>query len=295
MDFHDKYPTRTRDVERIIPRQDPTVYSPLEKEGYLTKEQLQFFDENGYLVIEGVLEDKVQKVLDELPKLKEKLKGREELILEPETEVIRSIFSPEKYSDVCYELACSRPLLSSAKQILNDDVYIHHSRVNVKAGFDGKSFPWHSDFETWHAEDFLPQMRVVTGWVFLTENNECNGSLFVIPGSHKKFISCVGATPQDNYKQSLRKQILGVPSQGVMKELVKEHGIKGLYGPPGTVVFHECNLMHGSPDNISPNPRSNLFFVYNSLQNKPVDMEANGQKARPEFLARHDFTPLKEK
>ncbi|QDP72963.1 phytanoyl-CoA dioxygenase [Legionella israelensis] len=290
----DRYPSRTQDAERILQRQEPVVYSAFDEEGYLSKEQLQFFDENGYLILEGLLKDKVQDLLNELPKLKHALKGQEELILEPDTEVVRSIFSPDKYSELYFKLACSRPLLSSAKQILNDDVYIHHSRINIKSGFDGKSFTWHSDFETWHTEDAIPGMRMLTGWVFLTENNEYNGSLFVIPGSHKKFISCVGATPDDNYKRSLRKQVLGVPGKETMQELVKEHGIKGVYGPPGTVVFHECNLMHGSPDNISPFDRTNLFFVYNSLNNQPLEDHYLSQKRRPDFLARRDVVPLYE-
>lgn len=293
--INDRYPTRTNHYECLIERQDPVVYSNNpDGNGFLSTEQLRFFDDNGYLILEGVLQDKVQTILEELPHLQKKLRGREELILEPETDVLRSIFSPEKYSDLCYQLACSRPLLSSAKQILNSDVYIHHSRINIKAGFDGKSFPWHSDFETWHAEDAIPNMRILTGWVFLTENNPYNGSLFVIPGSHKKFVSCVGETPEDNYKQSLRKQVLGVPSKETMQELVDAHGIQGLYGPPGTVVFHECNLMHGSPDNLSPFPRSNLFFVYNSVLNKPVENPYGAKKPRPDFLARQDFTPLRE-
>ena len=290
--IEDRYPTRTQGYEQVIERQDPTVFGSFNQPGYLSSEQLQFFDENGYLILEGVLQDKVQAILAELPKLEKKLKGREELVLEPETEILRSIFSPEKYSDLCLDLARSEPLLSSAKQILDSEVYIHHSRINIKTGFDGKSFPWHSDFETWHAEDAIPRMRIVTGWVFLTENNPYNGSLFVIPGSHKQFISCVGETPKDNYKTSLRKQELGVPSKEIMQELVGKNGIQGVYGPPGTVVFHECNLMHGSPDNISPFARSNMFFVYNSVQNKPVTDPFGAKNPRPEFLARKDYTPL---
>lgn len=82
-------------------------------------------------------------------------------------------------------------------------------------------------------------MRVVTGRVFLTKNNEFNGSLLAIPQSHKHFISCVGKTPEDNYKTSLRKQEIGVPSHAMLTKMVKQ------YGPSGTVVFHECNLLHG--------------------------------------------------
>ncbi len=110
---NDRYPTR-KEKESYIERQDPVVYGAFDKQGYLNEEQLRFFNENGYLVLEGVLQDWVQPILKELPLLKKQLKGHDELILEPDTDVVRSIFSPDKYNDIFYELACSGPLLGSA-------------------------------------------------------------------------------------------------------------------------------------------------------------------------------------
>ena len=294
MGITDDYPTRQDASEYIIERSEPTVYGDADQGGYLSRDQLNFFGENGYLILSGLFEKEVQAILQEMPDLQHKLSGRDELILEPETQELRSIFSPERHSKSCYELAIKPPLLQSARQILDDDVYIHHSRINVKSGFDGKSFSWHSDFETWHAEDGIPRMRIITGWVFLTENNPFNGSLLVMPGSHKHFISCTGRTPKDNYKQSLRKQVLGVPSKKMMQQMADLCGIQALYGPPGTVVFHEGNLLHGSPDNMSPFARSNLFFVFNSSQNQPDTGLLKGQKSRPEFLARQSAKILQE-
>lgn len=50
-------------------------------------------------------------------------------------------------------------LLNVARQILGSEVYIHQFRANMKPGFLGKEFYWHSDFETWHVEDGMPSMR----------------------------------------------------------------------------------------------------------------------------------------
>jgi ectoine hydroxylase len=281
----DDYPTRTASVETIISRKEPVVYGDGKKNTCLTKDELNFFSHNGYLIKPGLLEGKVNSILEEMPRMQKELVGKPELILEPDSETMRSIFSPEKYSDVCKTLACDDHLLRAAEQILDSEVYIHHSRINVKSGLSGKSFPWHSDFETWHSEDGIPQMRILTGWVFLTENNEFNGSLFVIPQSHKQFISCVGKTPENNFKHSLRNQTIGVPSKEMLARMVKQFGMKAVCGPPGTVVLHEGNLLHGSSDNMSPLSRSNIFFVYNSVENKPV-APFGGRQPRPEFLAR---------
>jgi ectoine hydroxylase len=42
--------------------------------------------------------------------------------------------------------------------------------------------------------------------------------------------------------------------------------------------------MHGSSSNISPYPRSNLFMVYNSVENR-LGPASFGLKPRPEFIA----------
>lgn len=276
------YPSRVYSQETIIPRQEPVIHGDGKHPSILQEKELNFFADNGFLILPGLLADQVETLLEDIPRLKNELYGRSELVIEPENEEVRSIFSPDLFSEAYNRLAQHDYLKKSAEQILGSDVYIHHARINVKAGLSGKSFPWHSDFETWHTEDGIPQMRIVTGWVFLTENNQFNGSLLAIPQSHKHFISCVGETPDDNFKTSLRKQEIGVPSKSMLANLVQQYGLEGLYGPPGTVVFHECNLLHGSADNISPLPRTNVFFVYNSVHNQPQ----NSLKTRPEFLAR---------
>jgi ectoine hydroxylase len=42
--------------------------------------------------------------------------------------------------------------------------------------------------------------------------------------------------------------------------------------------------MHGSNGNITPYPRSNVFFVYNSIENRLQDPFC-GLKPRPEYIA----------
>lgn len=288
--LEDLYPSRIDGQERVLERKDPVVYGRAE-DGPLTREQLDFYSDNGFLVLPGLLADQVQTLLDEIPVLKEKLQGKDELILEPDSEVVRSVFSPETSSSLFSDISRHPALLGAAEQILGSQTYIHHSRINIKASFNGKSFPWHSDFETWHVEDGVPYMRILTGWVFLTDNTEFNGSLFVIPKSHKKYVACAGQTPNENFKTSLRKQTYGVPSAAALRMLSDEGGMKGVYGPPGTIVFHEGNLMHGSTDNISAYPRTNLFFVYNSVENLPGE-PFGAKRPRPEFLARKSFEPL---
>jgi ectoine hydroxylase len=108
-------------------------------------------------------------------------------------------------------------ILAKAREILGGDVYIHQSRINYKPGFRGKEFYWHSDFETWHVEDGMPRMRAVSCSIALTPNYEFNGPLMLVPGSHRYFLSCVGETPEEHYKESLKKQEIGVPDPRVSR------------------------------------------------------------------------------
>ena len=49
--------------------------------------------------------------------------------------------------------ACQSRTLGVARQLLRDDaLYLHHSKVNLKAAIEGSAWPWHQDFGTWHLD-----------------------------------------------------------------------------------------------------------------------------------------------
>ncbi len=135
----------------------------------------------------------------------------ETIITEPGSQEIRSIFEIHAQSAVISRLAADERLADVARFLLDDEVYIHQSRLNYKPGFQGKEFYWHSDFETWHVEDGMPRMRALSMSVLLAENTPDNGPLMLMPGSHRVFLTCVGETPEDHYRMSLKKQEYGVP------------------------------------------------------------------------------------
>lgn len=293
--MHDLYPTRG-DEEQIIDRKDPVVHENQNMERPMGDKELTFFEKNGFIMFADLFSaaeiDTFQKEFEQLKTLPS-LQGGDELIREPSDNTVRSIFSPHRHSELFGELSRDERILNRVRQLLGGDVYVHHARINIKPAYNGKSFPWHSDFETWHAEDGIANMRILSAWIMLTENNPYNGPLYVIPGSHKKFVACKGRTPDGNYKNSLRKQEYGVPSKAAIQKLSKDAGLYGVYGKPGTLVIHEGNLMHGSPDNISPYSRTNLFFVYNSIDNTPLEVPFAAENFRPPFLSDRNPEALK--
>ena len=295
---HDLYPSRLDQHKSPFERLDPVVYTEgrERREGPLSEDQLHRYDEQGFLFFESFFSEReMQGFLDDLAEYDKdpSLKEKDQVIIEPYADEIRSIFAIHKLSERFDRLTRDPRLLDMAHQILGSDVYIHQSRINDKPGFTGTGFNWHSDFETWHTEDGMPRMRCFSLSILLSENNQFNGPLMLIPGSHRWFVPTAGKTPQENWKQSLKAQEIGVPDTRVLEEMTANGELVAPQGPAGSVILFECNTLHASANNLSPWPRRNLFFVYNSIENQ---MEAPycGNRPRPEFVAtREDVEPLR--
>ncbi|MFC4865241.1 ectoine hydroxylase [Streptomonospora arabica] len=289
----DDYPTRKEQTPALLYRKDPAVCGDAAS-GPIDAETLASYDAKGYLQVESLItRDELEGYRAELARLSsdDELKKDERVVVERASDEVRSVFEVHRISPVFAELVRDPRLVGRACQILGSDVYIHQSRVNYKPGFSGTDFFWHSDFETWHAEDGMPRMRAVSISVALTDNYEHNGSLMIMPGSHRTFVSCVGETPDEHYRESLKKQKVGTPDQNSLSILAEQHGIDVLTGPAGGALMFDANCMHGSNGNITPFPRSNVFIVYNSVENT-CETPFAASEPRPHFLGARDFTPV---
>jgi ectoine hydroxylase len=291
----DAYESRTKSEPSVTPRQDPILWPGKSHLRALTPVQAEHFEKRGFLFFRQFFTPEEVGVFErELARMQSDptVRDRPECIQEPSSGEVRSIFNIHRLSPLFAALANDSRLVNAASQILGSDVYIHQSRINLKPGFRGEPFYWHSDFETWHIEDGMPRMRAVSCSILLTPNNKFNGPLMVMPGSHRDYISCVGKTGNDNYKQSLRKQETGVPDDASLTRLVDDYGIVAPTGPAGSVLLFDCNLMHGSSSNLTPWPRSNVFFVFNSMENQLGPPASRELKPRPEFVATREVTRL---
>ena len=288
----DLYPTRSGETTEVLPRTGPIVFGSPEV-GPLEAADLKHFEDAGYLTIDQLITSEELKLFtDELHRLSRdpEVKADERTVVEAESDEVRSIFDIHRTNEIFRKIANDPRLVDRARQILGSDVYIHQSRINYKPGFVGKEFSWHSDFETWHAEDGMPTPRAVSLSLSLTDNYSFNGPLMIMPGSHKRYISCVGGTPEDNYRKSLIMQGAGTPDRQTLSDFADEYGIDVLEGAAGGAIMFDSNCMHASNGNVTPFSRSNIFIVYNSVENACVEPFA-APKPRPEFVGSTDFTP----
>ena len=287
----DPYQSRVAREWEAVPRQDPVVWGTAP--GPLAQDELSRYAEQGYLSMNQLIEaDEAASLLAEARRMADNADTTAtDVIAEPTSNTVRSLFRIHRTNPRFQALANDPRLVEVARQLLGSEVYIHQSRINFKPAFQGKEFFWHSDFETWHEEDGMPRMRAVSLSIKLTENHEFNGPLMVVRGSHEHFIRCVGETPANHFEQSLKKQEYGVPSREALEFLVERGAIEAPKGAPGSALFFECNTMHGSVGNLSPSPRTNVFLVYNSVDNALV-APFGATPPRPDFLAEREVLPV---
>jgi ectoine hydroxylase len=297
----DLYPSRQTGQSAIAPRHDPVVRSSDFAAGPITQGEVERYARDGFLLLDDVFApDEVAALQAEADRMRQRGSGvaEETLIIEPGYEAfdpaaVRSVFAMHRQSPTFAALVAEPRLADIARFLLNDDVYIHQSRLNYKPAFRGKEFYWHSDFETWHTEDGMPRMRALSATVMLTENHPQAGPTMFMPGSHLSYVSCAGETPEEHYKSSLRRQQTGVPDSGILDAFARQGGVTAPAPRAGSVVIFDCNTIHGSGSNITPFARINAFFVFNAWSNRLVS-PFGPTDPRPEFLAHRDVdAPLK--
>jgi ectoine hydroxylase len=71
-------------------------------------------------------------------------------------------------------------------------------------------------------------------------------------------------------------------------QLAGRLGLASATGRAGSLLVFDANVVHASPNNVSPFSRMVALVTYNSVHNVPRPVP----NPRPEFLASRDATPL---
>jgi ectoine hydroxylase len=264
----------------------------------LSESQISDFDRQGFLILRNLFsQEELQSGVAHAADMASRAGNRdvrvtsESKIVTEDSGSVKSIFDVHLLQGTAVaQLALHPRLIQKAQCLLGGDVYCHQSRLNFQPPFEGGGFPWHSDFESWHAEDGMPSPRCLSAMVMLDRNVEANGSLMIIPGSHKYFARCAGRQGGNNWETSLRHQTYGRPSAEALTSLVamEDAGILYCCGDPGDVVLFDANLLHASQNSHSPWPRRNVFIVFNSDENRLGDpFYSTGP--RPEHMAHREI------
>ncbi len=252
----------------------------------LTPAQIEKYDRDGYLLFDGFFNaDEVAALRREVARVSNI--ESEMVVREGTARVPKAMFrlheSDGQTASPAFHSAVRLPrTLGIARQLLRDDaLYLHHTKVNIKAAIEGSVWPWHQDYGSW-ARDGIERPDLLTMMVSLDAAAEVNGCLYFLPGSHKQ-------GRLDPYLDTSTSYKLWSVGPADMKALIAQHGEPvPIIGKPGSLVVFDCNLLHASGHNLSAQDRWQAYFCYNTVANRPRDVD----NPRPDYVRSRNWKPL---
>ena len=229
----------------------------------LNGDQVGFYEENGYLVLENRLDaGMIEAVRAEIARLEQFAVGMTEsddrIDLEdshrPDDPRVRRIKLPHTQSRLFNELLHSDTILAPVRDLIGPDLRLHTTKLNMKSAGYGAAIEWHQDFAFYpHTNDDVLAVALIIDDMKLE-----NGPLMVFPGSHKGPI-------HDHHDD-------GVFAGGMN---MKQSGLDPadavpLTGPAGSISIHHARIVHGSAQNLSDSPRRLMFFEVMAADAFPV-------------------------
>lgn len=267
----------------------------------LIPEQIEFYNKNGYLVIENFLSTREVDLLNaELPKTIENDSPR--VILEKSGHV-RSVFAPHFSNKIYNKLGRLKGFIDIAEQLLSNKVYIHQYKINCKKGLQSEWWEWHQDFPYWHLDDGIEHPDLLNIMIYMQDTDSLNGALLLIPASHndgiakfadKDTVSLLKSLDESdrnkdkNHLSSLNSNIKFTVDHELLRTLAFSNSIITASGKKGTILMFHPNIFHASNNNMTPFDRNMVLITYNSINNFP---RINAD-ARPDFLAGRDREPI---
>ena len=245
----------------------------------LTRDQVEQFEEQGYLFHPGTFsEDEVEVLRQEVPGIF--AQQRPEVWREKGGQAVRTAFAAHHYNEAFRLLGNHPRVIEPVMELLGGPVYIHQFKINAKAAFDGDVWQWHQDYGTWARDDLMPEPRAMNIAVFLDDVTEFNGPLMFIPKSHR------AGTLEAGHDLGTTSYPLWTIDKQTVTRLVGQGGIVSPKGPAGSLLMFHCNLVHASPGNISPFNRSIVYISACHVDNHIRRFH------REEWIAHRDFTPI---
>ncbi|MEC8743698.1 MAG: phytanoyl-CoA dioxygenase family protein [Pseudomonadota bacterium] len=229
----------------------------------LSREQIEFYHEHGYLLVENVLSDVELKTLqtityDLIEKSKDITESNEAYDLDEghsrHTPRLTRIKLPHKQDPYFWEVLTQSNVTRVLNDLLGEDTTLITAKLNTKAPGGGQAVEWHQDWAFYpHTNDDLLAFGIM-----LEDVTPDNGPLMVIPGTHKgpllshkhEGLFCGAIHPDD--------------------PLFEQEKAVTLTGKAGSMTVHHVRTLHGSAPNMSDKNRLILFYELASGDAWPI-------------------------
>jgi len=229
------------------------------------EQQKEFFDRNGYLVVEDILSlaqlqelrGMIDKVLDgELKPQTSNDETLEDFAIQYEPAIkddpgiarrdkVRVIFHLCHTHPFFWNHATRPELLDVVENLLGPDITLYTDQMFVKAPRHGSAVPYHQDSAYWTA---LQPPSLLSCWLAIDDATVENGCLHVLPGTHKQLLP--------------HRAFDGPQSWGLLDEDMDTSGEIPIPLQAGSALFHHSCLIHRSFPNRSEHGRRGLVTIY---------------------------------
>lgn len=254
---------------------------------HLTEGQIAAYDRDGYVVLPGLFSTgEVAAMKAELLRLSEI--DTDHISREAASRSVKAIFRVHEpdgptASPPFRRAVRSARLLGPARQLLRDrDLYLHHSKANRKAAIDGSVWQWHQDYGSWQ-HDGIRRPDLMTAMVAIDPSTEQNGCLYFVPQSHR-----FGRLEAELDERTTAYRLWVLPKQRMLELMEQCPDPVAITCRPGDAVLFHCNLFHGSGHNLSRHDRWQVYFCFNTVANRPVDVP----QPRPDYVRSRNWRPL---
>ena len=229
----------------------------------LSKDEINFYNEQGYLLVEDVISENQHKemlaLVDGFFEKSKMIKENDNIFdLEDghssDNPRLKRIKQPHQHSQFFWDIIKESKIEEILRDLLGDNVSLKTSKLNTKAPGGGAAVEWHQDWAFYpHTND-----NVLALGLMLNDVDIDNGPLMVIPESHKgpvlshfnNGVFC-GAIDPDDSDFDMSKAVT-------------------LTGKARSMTIHHARTLHGSSPNNSNRDRLVLFYECNSADAWPL-------------------------
>ncbi|XP_031767159.1 phytanoyl-CoA dioxygenase, peroxisomal-like [Galleria mellonella] len=257
---------------KVLPKNCSTGIS-----GYnISPEQFRFYNENGFLVIKGLIDfESLYAYKRQFVAVCNGTVERGQLLtIVREPSLLGKGLKPEDYvnklHDICYDEVFGRyvedpRLLHVLSQFIGDEITAVNSMlINKPPG--SERHPPHQDL---YYFPFRPADKIIAAWTAIDPVTIENGSLFLVPGSHR------ANTIYPHGNIGIKKKLY----HGILNEeqLAPPQRVIHLEMEPGDTVFFHPLIIHGSGPNITNRYRKSMTCHFMNSNCQYIDVRGTVQ------------------
>ena len=225
----------------------------------ISSNQLEFFDQEGYLELEKILSEQdivfYSETYDafinnefDTADLRSDLSGKED----KDMEYITQIMLPSRIYPNLLRHPMHQKGLAIAQQLLGEDMILDFDMLINKAPHTNQPTPWHQDAAYWID---MPDKRALSIWFAIDEATVENGCMWYTPKSH----------------QSPLREHFQPSGKGALQCSGSENESIAVPLKPGSCAIHHGHTLHYSRGNDTSSHRR--AFILNFRPKKMVELE----------------------